>query len=284
MTPTTAQLIQDNYTTGSIADRIKLALTKAGLGTGRLQWSDLTPFDQFHVRGLDATKEMADALELRAGQSVLDVGSGLGGPARYLAAIYGVHVTGIDLTPDFIEVSNYLSLRADLQDKLTFRHGDATELPFQDESFDVAWTQHVAMNIQDKSKLYGSIHRVLKTEGRLAIYDAVRGNDLPLIYPTPWARTAGISFVVTEDEMKQALAGAGFQIQSVFDKTEIAVQWFEKMQQQRQQQSVQQPPDPLSPVLILGPEMGPAIANFAQNVFEGRVRLIQIIAENSRKQ
>ncbi len=273
------QLIQENYTVGAMLDRIKEALEKVGLGEGPLRWSDLVPFDQFHVRGLEATKELAEALKLNVGQSLLDIGSGLGGPARYLAAVHRVHVTGIDLTPTFIRISEYLSERAGLQDETTFRQGDAADLPFTDEAFDVCWTQHVAMNIEDKPRMYRGIHRVLKTAGQLAIYDAIRGNDQPVLYPTPWAREESISFVATESDLKEALDDAGFQIRSFVDKTELAAQWFQEMRRQRAQQTSPQTPHPLSPLFILGPEMAPAIANFAQNVLDGRVRIIQIIAE-----
>ncbi len=272
--------IQENYTVEGMLDRIKEALENAGLGTGTLRWSDLVPFDQFHVRGLEATKELAEALHLHAGQCLLDLGSGLGGPARYLAAVHGVQVTGIDLTPIFVEVSEYLSARAGLQDKTTFTQGDASDLPFVDEGFDLSWTQHVAMNIEDKPKLYRSIHRVLKTGGKLAIYDAIRGNDQPVIYPTPWAHEESVSFLATESGMKEALAAAGFQILSFVDKTETAAQWFRGMQQQQRAAQFSPPtPNPLSPLFILGPQMAPAIANFARNVLEGRVRIVQIIAQ-----
>lgn len=269
------QSIQENYTIEATGDRVRQALERAGLGTGALQWTDLVPFDQFHFRGLEATRELAVDLNLREGQSVLDVGSGLGGPARYLAGVHAVHVTGIDLTPSFIEISDYLSKCTGLSDKLTFKQGDATELPFPDEAFDVVWTQHVTMNIQDKAKLYKGIHRVLNRGGRLAIYDPIKGNGQPIFYPTPWAREEGISFVATESEIKEALADAGFRTISAVDKTDIAAEWF---QLQRAQQESQREPNPLSPLFILGPDLGRAIANFAKNVLEGRIRLVQIIA------
>ncbi len=263
-------------------DRIKEALEKAGFGSGVIPWSELAQFDQFHVRGLEATKELAEALKLKAGDSLLDIGSGLGGPARYLAAVPGVQVTGIDLTPVFIEASEYLSERAGLQDKTTFRQGDAADLPFPDDAFDACWTQHVAMNIEDKPKLYKGIHRVLKTGGELAIYDAIQGKQQPIRYPTPWAREESVSFVATESGMKEALAAGGFHIRSFVDKTETAAQWFREMQQ-RAQEASRQAGNPLSPILILGPEMGPAIANFAQNLIEGRVRIVQIIAKKGEQ-
>lgn len=282
MTTATATRIQQNYAVQALLDRIKHALEKAGMGSGPLQWTDLVGFDQFHVRGLDSTKEMAEILKLKQDQSLLDIGSGLGGPARYLAAAHGVHVTGIDLTPQFVDVSDYLSERVGLADKLTFKQGDAIDLPFADEQFDVAWTQHVAMNIQNKPKLYQGIHRVLKTGGRFAIYDAIKGNDQPVIYPTPWASDQAISFLATESEMNDALASAGFRTLSFVDATETVAQWFRELQQQRaQQQQSRQVPNPLNPVSILGPDLLVAIGNFARNILEGRVRIVRIMVSKT---
>ena len=165
---------------------------------------------------------------------------------------------------------------------MTFTQGDATHLPFADATFDIVWTQHVAMNIENKSALYQSIHRVLKEGGRFALYDPIKGNGLPVIYPTPWARLENISFLLTEGELKQTLADAGFKIISFLDQTDIATNWFREAQQQRaRQQQSPTPPNPLNPVAILGPELAPAVANFACNVIEGRVRVVQLIAEKA---
>ena len=201
---------------------------------------------------------------------------------RYLAAVHEVNVTGIDLTPSFIEISNYLSERAGLTDKLIFTEGDATELPFPDDTFDVVWTQHVSMNIQDKARLYKGFHRVLRAGGRLAVFDAIQGSNGPVLYPTPWAREEAISFIVSEKGMTDALTEAGFKNLSVIDKTERGARWFRELRQQReQQQKAETAPDPLSALFILGPGMTPAIGNFARNVLEDRVHIVQIIAEKA---
>ena len=275
-----SQDVQQNYTVAGLTERIKATLQASGRGDGTLQWSDLISFDQFHVRGLEASKELATALQLVPGETLLDLGCGLGGPARYLAAMHGVHVTGIDLTPEFIEVSEYLSGRCGLADKLKFVNGDATELQFPLEHFDKAWTQHVAMNIPDKQALYKGVFRVLKPGGTFAIYDAVLGGGQPVLYPTPWAREAGISFLATAHEVQDALRSAGFSIVSSVDQSEIAARWFRELQvQQAEAKTSGQPANPLSAPAILGPELGPAVANFAKNVLEDRVRILQVIAK-----
>ena len=272
--------VQQNYAVAELAKRVQAALAASGHGDGPLNWSDLTPFDQFHVRGLEASKELASALQLRAGETLLDLGSGLGGPARFLAAVHETQVTGIDLTAEFIGVSTFLSARCGLGDKTRFVQGDATDLPFPAEHFDHAWTQHVAMNIPDKRKLYAAVQRVLKPGGTFAIYDAVQGEIGPILYPTPWAREAGISFVATTPELEAALRSAGFTIVSSIDQSVIAAEWFRQMRtQQSAAQTSGQPPNPLSAPAILGPDLGLAVANFARNVLEDRVRIVQVIAK-----
>jgi SAM-dependent methyltransferase len=178
--------VLNHYGTADLTERVDQALKQAGLDAGGLTWSDLTPLDQFHVRGLAATKELAEGLSLEPGSTVIDVGCGLGGPARYLAATHGCRVTGIDLSRPFTDVARTLTERVGLSASVTYRQADALDLPFADRAFDHAWTQHVAMNIADKGRFYANIHRVLKPAGRLAIYDVVAGDAGPLIFPVPW--------------------------------------------------------------------------------------------------
>jgi len=269
--------VRDHYGTTSLVRRIDEALHHAGLADGIIGWADLAPLDQFHVRGLGATRELAEALGINAGVSLLDVGCGLGGPARFLAATYGCHVTGIDLSQPFIEAARMLTERCGLAGRVTFLQGDALDLPFTDASFDHAWTQHVAMNIADRVGFYRSIHRVLKPGGRLAIYDVALGDGGPPIYPVPWAREPGTSFLLTPEAMRNALAQAGFEEVSWIDNTDIAQAWAADRKAKRQKS-----PAPLGLEVVMGPEFAEMAVNLGRNLLEGRVRIIQAVMAKSR--
>jgi ubiquinone/menaquinone biosynthesis C-methylase UbiE len=269
-------LVQEHYTFEDLPARVENALLQAGLGSGEFDWSEVALLDQFHIRGLAATKELAEGLNLAGGESVLDIGSGLGGPARYLAAIHGCQVTGIELTQPFIVVADLLSLRTGLSHRLRFLQGDALDLPFPPDSFDHAWTQHVAMNIEDKERLYTGIHKVLKKGGRLAIYDVVKGEVEPLIYPVPWAREAAISFLASPSEMMLALRAAGFREVSAVDTTDIGLTWLANLQRQQPESGST---NTLTLASVMGPDMRQMVMNVAQNIKEGRARLMQVIVQ-----
>jgi SAM-dependent methyltransferase len=271
-----SESVQSHYGLDDLIGRVELALEQAGLGTAELNWSDLAPMDELHTRGLAATEELASGLQPEAGATALDVGCGLGGPARYLAAVHGCHVTGIDLSQPFIDVARMLTRRTRLEDRMTFVQGDALKLPFPDASFDHAWTQHVAMNIADKAGFYRSIHRALKPGGRLAIYDVVAGDSQPLIYPVPWAGEPAISFLATPEEMRASLRDAGFSEVSWEDATQKVLAWFATFQSAGQ---LLPPQNTLNPGVIMGPEFFQRVANLGRNVTEGRARLIQTIVQ-----
>lgn len=160
---------------GDLAEVIADGLRKAGKDMARLTTKDLASVDEFHIRGRKATDELAQSLNVTAASHVLDIGSGLGGPARTLAETYGCHVTGIDLKQPFCDAAAVLSRWVGLGDRVDFRHGDATRLPFGEAMFDAAITIHVAMNIAAKDQMYAEARRVLKPGARFAIYDVLQG-------------------------------------------------------------------------------------------------------------
>jgi SAM-dependent methyltransferase len=266
----------DHYGRHDLSDRLADALRAAGLADKPLSAADLAPLDQFHTRGLAATVELAQAAGIDCGASVIDVGSGLGGPSRYLAATFGCHVHGVDLSPSFVEAATYLAQRAGLADKVEYQCADALALPFADASFDLAWTQHVAMNIADRARLYGEVHRVLRPGGRFAIYDIVAGSGGPLHFPVPWARDPSTSFLVTPESMRATLEQQGFRATVWLDRTDAGVAWFED--QQRARASA---PPAFSLAVAMGPGFPAMAANLGRNLREGRAGLVQAILQRA---
>ena len=167
--------IRQHYATPDLGTQILLALENAGKDINDLKPEDLAPVDEFHIRGREATLELAGEVGLGPNMHVLDVGSGLGGSSRCIAGEFGCRVTGIDLTDEYCRTAPMLAERVGLSNLVTYRQGDALDLPFQDASFDVVWTQHAAMNIRDKATLYREMFRVLKAGGALAIYEILAG-------------------------------------------------------------------------------------------------------------
>jgi SAM-dependent methyltransferase len=180
-------------------------------------------------------------------------------------------VTGIDLSQPFVDVAAMLSERCGLQEKTVFHQADALKLPFADESFLLAWTQHVAMNIADRTMLYSEIHRVLRSGGQLAIYDVIVGDGRTLIFPVPWARQPEMSFLLTADAMRNVLDSCGFLEISWADKTDAAMTWFAEVQSRLGSFP------PLSIAVLMGPQFLEMAQNLDQNLQEGRVRLVQAV-------
>ncbi len=268
--------VAKHYTeSGSLLDRIAEGLAKAGKSASSVTPADLSAVDKFHIRGRQATLELAAGLRLTPDSRVLDLGSGLGGPARTLAEAYGCHVTGIDLTPEFCTAATALSVWTGLSDRVDFRQGDATDLPFPGRTFDAAMTIHVAMNIAAKDRLYAEAYRVLKPGGRFAVYDVMQGEGGDILYPVPWARDPSISFVATPDEVAALLAGAGFRVVERRDSTEESLAWFKSIAAGFSKDG----PPPLSPAIILGAERREMVQNQVRNLAERRIRTVSFLCE-----
>jgi ubiquinone/menaquinone biosynthesis C-methylase UbiE len=260
-----------HYGRTGLADAILAALKAAGKDIERLTPDDLAPVDEFHTRGRTATVELARMLSLTESHRVLDLGCGIGGPARYLASTFGCRVVGLDLTLEFCRVAAMLACRTGLSDKVEYRQGDALALPFADASFDVVWSQNVSMNIADRDRLYGEIRRVLRPGGRYAFADVVEGNDVPH-FPVPWARASSASFLLSADATRTALAAAGFRITDFEDQTADAIA------QQKARTQAMGSGSALGVHIVLGSDGLTMLKNSIRNLEEGRIGLVQGVA------
>jgi SAM-dependent methyltransferase len=261
--------VREHYNATGLADRIKSALTTITPESQALTVAQLAPLDQFHTRGILATGELAAAARLDPSTRVLDLGCGLGGPARYLAATFGCKVTGIDLSPAFIDAATYLTARSSLSDRVTFQVGNALNPPFDDASFDAVFLQHVAMNVEDRTTLYAEVRRILAPGGRLATYDLVL-RDGDVVYPTPWARDASASFLLSDGDTRTALEAAGYKAVFWRDDTQVALDWFKTVMGA-------QPQGGPNLGLVMGPDFPSMTGNLARNLRENRLGVLSAV-------
>ena len=216
--------VADHYAVNGLGKKILDALQASGVNLDTLSPADLAPIDEFHIGGRAATQYVIGMIELPRGATVLDIGSGLGGVARYLAAECGCRATGIDLTAEYVRVGQMLTERTGLSDKVDLHIGSALDLPWTEATFDAAVTFHVAMNIADRPRLYAEVARVIRPGGMFAIYDVMKGTKEGMLFPLPWAQTAATSFLVTPNAMRKLLEEAGFEIAHEEDRREIALE------------------------------------------------------------
>jgi MPBQ/MSBQ methyltransferase len=271
------EIVERHYGRGQILDSILRALRQAGKDLDRLRPVDLAPVDEFHIRGREATIELAARAAPRPGLRVLDVGCGLGGSARYLAGEHGCHVVGIDLTREYVDTANALAAMVGLEHVVEFRQASALEIPFDRDSFDVVWTEHVQMNIADKRAFYTEIARVLVPRGRFLFHDIFRGKGGPLWFPVPWAGDGSISFLVAPDAVRDILAGLGLIVHDWEDKSQQSLDWFAGMVDRLASTG----PPPLGLHLLMGDDAKTKFANNVRNLRENRFVVFQALAEKS---
>ena len=231
----------------------------------------LAPLDQFHIGGTAATVMLAEMAAVAPGELVLDVGCGLGGPARILSVLGGAEVTGIDLAPAFCEVATLLNDRCGLAERVSFQAADALALPFDDACFDLVWSQYVSMNIADRARLYREMRRVLKPGGRIAVNDVVSVDGRPPHFPVPWARDESQSHLVTTQEMQVLLADAGFDAGAWRDTTPVTLGWGRSRPAPIR-------PSPLGLHLVLGPDLREMVKNLHRAFEEGRLGTVMAVA------
>jgi sarcosine/dimethylglycine N-methyltransferase len=263
--------VRDHYGATGLTERLRTALAALGPEDQQLTPQQLSALDQFHTRGLAATAELGKLAGVTASMSVLDVGSGVGGPARFLAATCGCQVTGVDLSEPFVDAARYLTERTGQSAQVSFETASALELPFDAGRFDVVLMQHVAMNIPDRTRLYREVRRVLKSGGMFAIFDVVLNDGEPH-YPVPWARTPATSFLLTAAATRAAIEPAGFRTQAWHDDTEAAKAWIAQLR------ASGPPPSPNLGV-VMGPDFAQLLANLGRNLMEGRLGTLTAVFE-----
>ena len=271
------RLVQDHYAHDGLTERIFAALRTAGANVNALTRDDLAPFEEFHLRGRDATRDVARLAQLQRDMHVLDIGCGIGGPARTLAAEFGCRVTGLDLVPQFVEAATELTRRVGLADRARFQQGDALRLPFPDAGFDAVLFEHVNMNVHDKPRLYREAARVLRPGGTLALYEICGGPSAPAHFPVPWASQPQISFLVSPDELLAAARGAGLRELERRDVTQQSLDWIRGVIASMPAPDAGAPPPPLGLQLVMGPDAPRKATNVLRNLEEDRIRVVQAV-------
>ncbi|MGE0725764.1 MAG: cyclopropane-fatty-acyl-phospholipid synthase family protein [Alphaproteobacteria bacterium] len=266
--------VERHYTTDGIAERLLAALRAVKGADVEITPDALAPLDHFHGRGIVATRELLALLDPQAGERILDIGSGIGGPARWIAFHRGCHVTGVDLTPAFCAAARALNAATGMADRVEILQGDATDLPVAAAAFDRAYSQNVVMNIADKPAFYRSAHRALKPGGVLALSNICAGPAGPPIYPTPWAASAATSFLATPEETRRDIEAAGFAIVSFRDTSETVVPQQAKVRESLERDGL----PPLGMHVLMGERMRELQLNSIRSMEDGRIVPVEILA------
>lgn len=274
--PVSTDIVTHYGGSSDLAERIRTSLVDAGMDIERLTTRDLATVDEFHIRGRRATLELAERMALTPGSRVLDIGSGLGGPARVVAEVYGCQVTGLDLNPAFCEAAAEISQWLGLADKVRFVPGDAANPPFEPAGYDAAMSIHVGMNVADKGAFYAGARRLLKPGGIFAVYDVLQGEGGPVLFPVPWARDESISHLATPEAMRRHLSAAGFEIEDEIDSTEDSHAWFQAVAARMAETG----PPPVGFHLFLGPDFPDMARNQVRNLAEKRIRTVTYICRS----
>lgn len=271
---TTEQQVMQHYTHGSLQDAINAGLEKLKGASKVAPVDQLASVDEFHMGGRSATQAVAEQLRLSPGLRVLDVGCGLGGTARFLATAHHCKVTGVDLTPEYIEVGNTLNRRLGLNEQISMRIASALDMPYEDASFDRSTLLHVGMNISDKTALFSEIGRVTKPGGYLVVYDVMRIDEGPLAYPVAWARDETTSFVGTLDDYRNALEESGFEVLQETNKRDDAMEFFKNIKARISEGG----PPPLGLHIVMGKDAPQKVANMVGNIQKGSIAPVQVVA------
>lgn len=256
------RMVAQHYGISGLEERLLSALEANGVPRAGLTAEQLSAVDEFHVGGREATVAIAGQWKLTPGMRLLDVGCGIGGPARYFASVHRCDVTGIDLTDEFIRAAQSLTARVGLSDRAHFQQASALALPFESGSFDGAYLFHVGMNIGDKRKLFAEIARVLRPGSMLVIFDFMRVGPEEFSFPVPWAGGPAESTVASVEEYRAALAAAGFNVTAERSRREFALEFLERMRKRAAESGA----TALGPQLLMGADGPLKMRNVAESM------------------
>ncbi len=268
--------ISAHYTHGNLLSAVKNGIKQLGKTSSSTTVEDLAPLDEFHIGGREASLDFLDQLNFTAEDHLVDVGCGLGGASRFVAKQYKSKVTGIDLTPEYIEVGEALCTWVGLDNLVTLQQGSALSMPFDDSVFDGGYMMHVGMNIKDKVGLFKEIFRVLRSRANFGVYDVMQIEEGELMYPVPWATTAGESEVTSPEQYKQAMEEAGFIVMAERNRLDFALSFFEQLQKRSTTTSGL---PPLGLHILMGDNTITKVQNMIKNVSAGYIAPIELIAK-----
>lgn len=270
------QSVNAHYTPGNLNATILNVLKANGKNPDQITADDLAPVDHLHSGGKGATIELAQLAGLQPGMQVLDVGGGMGGPARTFASTFDCQVTVLDLTESFVQAGEEFTRLTGLDQKVKFKLGNALAMPFEDQSFDRVFTQHATMNISDKPQLFSEIYRVLRPSGQYVFHDMMAGPNQPIHFPVPWAIQPDISFLIQPEEAHNLLTERGFKELVWHDDTADTLQWIKERLEGQQPGPPSAKPS-LGLHLLFGANLKPMFLNLVRNIEEDRLKLIRAV-------
>ena len=268
--------VSRHYQNDRLLESIKIGLEKLGKDINSITIEDLAPVDEFHIGGRVATEHLLAQLNLSPKAHVLDIGCGIGGASRFTAKNYMSTVSGIDLTQEFIKTGQALCDWTGLENQINLSHNSALLMPFKNQLFDAAYMIHVGMNIDNKTRLFKEIHRVLQPGAKLGIYDVMQTGEGSLNYPVPWADSHEISALASIDEYKGSLLTSGFTILDETNRRQFSLDFFKEY---KARMAAQSEPPALGLHLVMGESLTTKMQNVLASISNGHIAPIELIVE-----
>lgn len=266
--------IHGYYSPNDLYNKIIKGLNELGTDLSKVTLDDLKPVDEFHIRGDAATKELIELANFTPDMHILDVGCGVGGSTRRLSHETGCRVTGIDLSDEYIDAAERLTQLLNMQERVRFHATSALDLPFDDNTFDGAWSIQMNMNVEDKLGWLKEAYRVIKPGGRAVLYEVCGHKNTPIHFPVPWAQDSSMSFLVSPELFRAVITSAGFEIEVWNDKTDLAQKAFANMPEPKGEQNLPE----LGVHLLVGNDIRTKAFNLRRNLDDERVSLIEAVA------